>query len=253
MRIDSYIASQYWFTRNRVQQLIDVGLVLVNGQICKKASSLVRDTDVIEITEDRRIQWVSRSAEKLAGFIEQYEIQDPTFTLQDSHCLDIGSSTGGFTQVLLQYWASHIDAVDVGTDQLHSSLRSHSRVSLYEQTDIRDFAQTTRGSYDTIVCDISFISLAMILDSIILLSHAQTHIILLYKPQFEVWKMHLRKTWVPKNAKIIASKMQEFEDILMLKNMDILAKEQSTLKGEAGNQEWIYIIKMKSEAFQNRI
>jgi 23S rRNA (cytidine1920-2'-O)/16S rRNA (cytidine1409-2'-O)-methyltransferase len=109
-----------------------------------------------------------------------------TITILGSNCLDVGSSTGGFTQVLLQYGAAHIDAVDVGTDQLHPSLRGDSRVSSYEQTDIRDFAKIKHVTYDIIVCDASFISLTLILDSMIFLADSQTKMILLYKPQFEV-------------------------------------------------------------------
>lgn len=77
----------------------------------------------MSITGDRRVEWVSRSAEKLAGFLEKYKTQDTKFEISGINCLDVGSSTGGFSQVLLQYGASHIDAVDVGTDQLHPSLR----------------------------------------------------------------------------------------------------------------------------------
>ena len=134
--------------------------------------------------------------------------------ISGTNCLDVGSSTGGFSQVLLQYGASHIDAVDVGTDQLHPSLRSDHRVSSYEQTDIRDFARIKHKPYDIIVCDASFISLTLILDAMIAIAHSGTAIILLYKPQFEVGRIHLKKTGVPKNLQIVESKMKEFEDLL---------------------------------------
>jgi 23S rRNA (cytidine1920-2'-O)/16S rRNA (cytidine1409-2'-O)-methyltransferase len=130
---------------------------------------------------------------------------------------------------LLQYGATHIDAVDVGTDQLHSSLRLDSRVSSYEQTDIRDFATEKQSYYDIIVCDASFISLTMILDSMIALADSTTILILLYKPQFEVGRVNLKKTGVPKDIKIVEAKMKEFEELLITKNTNILKKEKSSL------------------------
>jgi 23S rRNA (cytidine1920-2'-O)/16S rRNA (cytidine1409-2'-O)-methyltransferase len=101
--------------------------------------------------------------------------------------------------------------VDVGTDQLHESIRQDIRVSSYEQTDIRDFALESPRIYDIIVCDASFISLSEIIDSISILSDFHTEIILLYKPQFEVGREHLRHTGVPKDPKIVEQKMREFE------------------------------------------
>ncbi len=112
----------------------------------------------------------------------------------------------------------------------------------YEQTDIRDFARMNHKSYDIIVCDASFISLTLILDAMITLAHSRTAILLLYKPQFEVGRIHLKKTGVPKNMQIVEFKMKEFENLLSLKNMRVLKKQKSSLIGEAGNQEWIYML-----------
>jgi len=149
------------------------------------------------------VNWVSRSAEKLAGFLEQFPIK-----INGKKCLDVGSSTGGFTQVLLSYGANRIDAVDVGSNQLHESIRSNPKVSSYEQTDIRDFAKQNNGIfYDIIVCDASFISLYEIVDFIFLVANTDTKIILLYKPQFEVGRDQLRKTGVPKDLKIVEQKI----------------------------------------------
>lgn len=242
MRLDIYLAAHHGITRNKAQQLIATDLVCVSGKICNKASYQILEHSLVTITDDRRVAWVSRSAEKLAGFLEEFKIQNSKFNIADTNCLDVGSSTGWFTQVLLQYGATHVDAVDVGTDQIHPSLRSHPRVSSYEQTDIRDFAQAEHDPYDIIVCDASFISLSMILDAMISLASQDTILILLYKPQFEVGREHLRKTGVPKDPKIVDEKMKEFEDLLGLKNMVTIKKEKSSLIGEAGNQEWIYML-----------
>ncbi len=130
---------------------------------------------------------------------------------------------------MLGYGATHIDAVDVGTDQLHLSLRSDMRVSSYEQTDIRDLAKMKHDPYDIIVCDASFISLVLIFDAILQLTSPHSILILLYKPQFEVGREYLRKTGIPKDIKIVEEKMKEFEILLDSKNMRVLKKAKSSL------------------------
>lgn len=245
MRIDQYLVQHHGFTRNKAQQLIESCLVSIDAKICKKASYDVWKNPIVTILPDRRVDWVSRSAEKLIGFIET--LQNPIDILW-THCLDIGSSTGWFTQVLLLLWADHIDAVDVGTDQLNTSLRENIKVTSFEKMDIRDFAkQNIWKKYDIIVCDASFISLCEIIDSIGMVADSNTRIILLYKPQFEVWRENLRKTGIPKDSKIVEQKMREFDNFLASKNIEILVREKSTLVGEAGNQEWVYMVKKSFE------
>lgn len=156
----------------------------------------------------------------------------------------MGASTGGFTQVLLEQGALRVDAVDVGTDQLHCSLWDHPRVHSYEQTDIREFS--SESSYDIIVCDASFISLIVLFPAIIRLAQRETQMILLYKPQFEVGSENLRKTGVPKEETIVAKKMKAWEDFVISHDCSILSKEKSSLIGEAGNQEWVYWIQKQS-------
>lgn len=163
MRLDQFLAQQHHLTRNRAQQLIDSGLISVNGKIIKKSSYEVKPEDTFFLQEDKKIHWVSRSATKLDGFLEEFPID-----LVGKTGLDVGSSTGGFTQVLLERGVSRVDAVDVGTDQLHASLRDNPQIHLYEQTDIRDFSSSSL--YDIIVCDASFISLREICPSIFALA-----------------------------------------------------------------------------------
>jgi 23S rRNA (cytidine1920-2'-O)/16S rRNA (cytidine1409-2'-O)-methyltransferase len=157
MRLDLFLAQGQNFTRNKAQQLISAGLVSVNGKSITKPAFEVSETDSINIQEDRRVRWVSRSAEKLAGFLLPpceggMSERQGGFALKiqilGTNCLDVGASTGGFTQVLLELGAAHVDAVDVGTDQLHESLRNDPRVTSYEQTDIREFAITSLSRED---------------------------------------------------------------------------------------------------------
>lgn len=240
MRLDHYIRDTYKLTGNKAQQLIKEWYVSVNMLLIQKPAYDVSGSEDISLREEKRIHWVSRSAGKLDGFIEKIWIN--TWII-GANCLDVGASTWGFTQVLLERGAIHVDAVDVGTAQLHPTIRDDVRVTSYEQVDIRDFISLQWAHrYDIIVCDASFISLHDILTSILSYADNHTHIILLWKPQFEVWKLHLQPRWVPKDEKIVIKKMQEWEEFLVYNNCKISQKEKSTVIGEAGNEEWLYLI-----------
>jgi 23S rRNA (cytidine1920-2'-O)/16S rRNA (cytidine1409-2'-O)-methyltransferase len=261
MRLDISVSERYHFTRNKSQSFIKDGLISVNGKIITKPSFEVNELDTTHLTEDKKTHWVSRSAGKLDGFIEELRMKDYDLKITGTSCLDVGSSTGWFTQVLLERWATHVHAVDVGTDQLHSTIKSDPRVTSYEKMDIREFAdlrwvdlqiwesqktnqpKNQSANYDLIVCDASFISLEEILPYILSLANKQTHIILLWKPQFEVGRENLRKTWVPKDEKIVTKIQKGWEEFVKNSNCEILHQEKSTVVGEAGNQEWLYLIR----------
>lgn len=191
--------------------------------LAKKASHDIVPFDIVRILPDKRVDFVSRSAIKLDTFLETIDLD-----VAGSICLDIGASTGGFTQVLLAHGAKRIYAVDVGTSQLHSSLREDSRVVSIENTDIRNFQASTY--FDCIVGDISFISLTKLIDPILMLADEKTEIILLYKPQFEVGRENLRKTGVPKSDMIVAKKFQEFQELLVSKGVIIKKISPSSLE-----------------------
>lgn len=239
MRLDQYISENFSLTRNKASQLISFGLISVNNRIIHKKSYEVKDDDSVVLHEDRRIHWVSRSAEKLFGFLEAF----PEYKkyIHSKICLDVWASTGGFTQVLLELGASRVDAVEVGHSQLHPLLQSDTRVKSYEETDIRNFI-SNNTPYSTIVCDASFIRLADIIDSILGLADSSTLFILLFKPQFEVPKNRLSKSWVPKNDRDIERALENFETMLQEKHLIISAKQKASLKWEAWNQEWVYAL-----------
>lgn len=189
MRLDKYISENHYCTRNRAQFFIDQKLVLVNDRSDKKASYDVRETDLVQVLADKRVSFVSRSAVKLDSFLDEVGLD-----VTGMACLDVGASTGGFTQVLLMRSVKSVQTVDVGTLQLHPSLRADPRVTCTENTDIRDFkpihseessplpvgeglgvrAGENGSCYDLIVGDISFISLTKLMDSILAL--ASTHL-----------------------------------------------------------------------------
>ncbi len=238
MRLDKYIAEIQNCTRNRAQFFIEQKLVFVNDICITKTSYEVKEWDIVRVLEDKRIGFVSRSAIKLDTFLEEINLD-----VTNMSGLDIGASTGGFTQVLLMRWIESVHTVDVGTLQLHPSIREDSRVIVFENTDIRDFQ--TPNHFDIIVGDISFISLTKLIDSILALADNTTEIILLYKPQFEVGSENLRKTGVPKSGVIIAKKFTEFQEFLREKQVIIKKISLSSLIWEAGNKEYLLWLQKK--------
>ena len=176
MRLDSYLVEiGLTESRNKAQQLIKDHAVSVDGKIIDKVSFEADETMTVTMADNA--QYVSRAAIKLKGILPFTQ-----WDLTGLNALDIGSSTGGFTQVLLEEGAAHVTCVDVGSDQLHPSLRSDSRVTVFENTDIRNFLP--EKTYDIVTCDVAFIPLELVLESIDRLSAHR--IIILFKPQFQV-------------------------------------------------------------------
>jgi 23S rRNA (cytidine1920-2'-O)/16S rRNA (cytidine1409-2'-O)-methyltransferase len=243
MRIDKVVSDTLGVTRNRAQFIIDSGLVSYGEKIILKHSFEVNDTQLCSInTTDPRVRYVSRSAVKLASYLQSL---DDNF-VQDCICLDVGASTGGFTQVLLEFWAKQVFSVDVGTLQLDEKLRCDSRVLSFEQTDIRDFADQVSQTFEIITIDVSFISLEIILPSIQKLLSENGRVFALFKPQFQVEKKALSKSGVVRSDATIASAMQSFEETLHMYGLVVESTpKQAALKGEAGNQEWLYTLVWK--------
>ncbi len=244
MRLDHSIVQTYWFSRNKAQQFIEWWLVSIHGKTITKTSYQVDWNEEILLRDEKSVHWVSRSAGKLDGFLNELKELGHDILINWKSALDIWSSTWGFTQVLLEHWIMHVDSVDVWTNQLHESIKGDPRVTSYERTDIRTFSPTLQLSnqssiYDIIVCDVSFISLHEIIPDILRFSLIHTNIFLLFKPQFEVWKENLRKTGVPRNGDIVLQRLQEFEQLLNHNWLIIHKKSPSTVLGEAGNEEWM--------------
>jgi 23S rRNA (cytidine1920-2'-O)/16S rRNA (cytidine1409-2'-O)-methyltransferase len=162
--------------------------------------------------------------------------------------LDVGSSTGGFTDYALQHGARKVIAVDVGTDQLHPSLRGDTRIELHEKTDIRDFTQTygtvRKKEIDLVVADVSFVSLRNILPSVALLTNAQTRLLIMMKPQFEAGKDQINKG-VIKNSTIRRSIVKDFEHWLVSNSFIIHDKADSDVAGTKGNVERFYLLSVE--------
>ncbi|MCP4523093.1 MAG: TlyA family RNA methyltransferase [Candidatus Gracilibacteria bacterium] len=240
MRIDQYVTEKNNITKNKAQAMIKAGAILVNNKIITKCGFMVKETDEIEISETEESKYVSRSAIKLKKYFENFPQK-----LTGKTALDIGSSTGGFCQILLENEIQKIYAVDVGTSQLHQTLRNKGEIVSLENTDIRDL-RLLPEKIDIITCDVSFIKLEMILDAIIYHIQENTKCFLLFKPQFEVGKNFVNKKGVVKNDKYTIRELNNFLDICRAKGLKILQVENSEMKGENGNQE-IFIELIKKE------
>ena len=220
-------------TRSQAESFIKLGDVKVNGKVITKSGFLTSDTDKVELTATE--QYVSRAGLKLASIAKTLNLDFIGKTV-----IDVGSSTGGFTDYALQHGAAHVIAVDVGTNQLHPSLHGNPKIELHEQTDIRDIHELSRPA-DIVVIDVSFISLREILPSVAKLSNKNTQIAAMVKPQFEAGNSAKHKG-VIKNDRMRRDILQDFEQWVK-QHFVILDKADSEVPGSKGNRERFYLLK----------
>ncbi len=232
-RLDLFLAEKGFFgSRNKANEFIKKSNVKVNGKIVTKPSFLVNDDSIIEIFEEK--SYVSRAGYKLKEFLKNYSVD-----IKEKVCLDIGSSTGGFCEVLLEYGAKEIYAVDVGKNQLHPKIKNSKKVNSFEECDIRKFDIDRK--FDIVTCDVSFVGIKHILPAIKKFSNDK--IILLFKPQFEVGKDVKRdKKGVVKDNDAIKRAIKKFESLLVSNGLKTIKQEESKIKGKEGNVEYFYYI-----------
>ncbi len=234
MRLDRYLKEFCDIqSRTKAQELVKKGCVKVDGKTIAKPAFEVEEG--MEVSLEEHKEYVSRAAWKLLHFLDENE----DLQVSGKEALDIGSSTGGFSEVLLERDARSVVCVDVGKEQLHPKIRSNKRVEVHEQTDIREFVHPPFG---LVVSDVSFISLLKILDAIERLSSDE--IILLFKPQFEVGRHVKRdKKGVVQDQKAIALAMERFEAACREKKWRLIKKSPSKITGKDGNLEYCYRFK----------
>ena len=187
-RVDLLLVERGLFeSRARARAAIEAGRVIANDKPVLKPSDMLPSDATLQAEPAH--PWVSRGGVKLAGALEQYPID-----IEDHICLDVGASTGGFTEVLLANGASLVFAVDVGTSQLHPSLRGHAKIVSMEETDIRAYeGKRLPARPDVVVIDVSFISLKTVLPVALSLAAAPMSLLALIKPQFEAERKHNKK------------------------------------------------------------
>lgn len=233
-RLDQ-LMTQRGMTRSRseAESWIKLGKVTVDGKSITKPGHFTREDAAIVLKAEER--YVSRAGLKLASVAKTLQVD-----FQDKTVLDVGSSTGGFTDYALKHGAKKVFAVDVGTDQLHPELRGHRQIELHEKTDIRDF--TPGETPDVVVMDVSFISLREVLPHIAQISTPNTQVVAMVKPQFEAKRGQLGSSGVIKNDKYRREILKDFE--LWVKNLFVIVdKADSEVAGATGNRERFYLLR----------
>lgn len=233
VRLDRLLVDRGLFeSRARAQAALAAGLVKVNGVVVAKASA--------EVEADARLEaedvhdFVSRGALKLAAALDAFAL-DPS----GAEALDVGSSTGGFTEVLLRRGARRVHAVDVGRGQFHARLRNDPRVRLFEETDIRAFdPRLVPGGFDLIVIDVSFISLALVLPAALARAAPAARLVALVKPQFEAGRAFVRKGVVRDEA-VQAEVCARVEQEITGLGWHVLGRIPSPIAGGDGNREFL--------------
>jgi len=219
-------------SRSQAESWIKLGKVTVDGRVLLKPGHFVGSNAEIKLLAE--VQYVSRAGLKLESVADLLKLN-----FSDKVVLDVGSSTGGFTDYALRHSAQKVYAVDVGTEQLHPSLRRNKRIELHEKTDIRDFYM--KEMPDIIVIDVSFISLRDILPHIYnYLSNTKTQVVAMVKPQFEAGKDQTNKGII-KNDAMRRQILKDFEDWSRTYFV-ISDKRDSDIAGAKGNQERFYLL-----------
>lgn len=221
-------------SRSQAESWVGLGKVFVNGSQAKKSGQMVGEADKLELRSAER--YVSRAALKLGSVAKIFNLN-----FKDQTILDVGSSTGGFTDYALQHGAQKAIAVELGTDQLHPSLRGNPQIELHEQTDIRDI-KTLSSPANIVVIDVSFISLRQILPHVASLSVPQTQIVAMVKPQFEASNNNFKHKGVIKNDRMRRDILKDFEQWTQNNGFVIKNKADSQVAGAKGNLERFYLL-----------
>jgi 23S rRNA (cytidine1920-2'-O)/16S rRNA (cytidine1409-2'-O)-methyltransferase len=239
IRIDKWLVKQgYVSTLEDAVTLISQGKVFKNGQSIQKPSTLISLTDPIDIKREEAVDYVSRGAYKLENAFEEFNQK-----VKPVWYLDVGSSTGGFTDYLLQKGAEGVVAVDVGTHQLHEKLRCNEKVILFEKQHILKVKSLPKNINHAVI-DVSFISIMKVLPHVWQLLAAPKSCFCLYKPQFELPPKEILKGGIVKDLKIANQAMEDCVEQLQLQlNPKTIQTCPSGLKGKkSGNQEyWIWL------------
>lgn len=240
MRLDQWMVEQGFFdSREKCRREILAGRVyhLRSGEVLDKPGMKVPSS--LELRIEEKPRFVSRAGDKFQSFLDRHPI-----SLQGFVCLDIGSSTGGFTDCALQHGAAQVYAVDVGTHQLHEKLREDPRVHLYEQTDIRHFDfEKIKSPVDLVMIDVSFISVRAFIQEVFAKLNTALYLIL-FKPQFESGREGVgRKGIVDDQAR--KESLEKMREDLKNLGFKIEVVEDSGVLGMKGNQETFIMGRVK--------
>ena len=240
MRIDVYMTENGLAeSRSRAQAMIAEGFVLLNGKAVKKPSAAVEDGDTVTVTE--KLRFVSRGGEKLLGAIKEFNPE-----IENTTCVDIGSSTGGFTDCLLQHGAKKVYAVDSGTDQLHPTIAADKRVVKMEKTNARTLTWEMLGEKcDLAVMDVSFISQTLLYPAVKSVLKENGHLISLIKPQFEVTASALGSGGILRDKKTRDRAVEAVLRRAEENGLKLISLVPSPITGGDGNVEFLAYFRLE--------
>ncbi len=243
VRADKLLVARGLFeSRSAAQAAIEAGKVRADGMLVIKASQSLRE--IADIDADPAHPYASRGGVKLAAALDAFDIDPAGRT-----CLDLGASTGGFTDVLLQMGAAHVTAIDVGSDQLHPRLRKDPRVSAFENLDVRELqGQHIMPSLDLLVTDLSFIALEKALGRVLDLAPSGSDLVGLFKPQFQVGRAHIGKRGIVTDGIAVDVAAGRFKVWLYKQGWDVLAWTDSPITGGDGNREYLFHTRKRFDA-----
>lgn len=240
-RLDVYLVDDGSVeTRSRAQALIMAGKVLVNGGRALKAGQLVGPEDLVAVVDVNG--WASRGALKLLHAFETFAVLEEA--VKDADCLDIGASTGGFTDVMLRHGARSVIALDVGYGQLHERLRQDARVTVLDRTNIRGIepgALPATPSFAT--CDASFISVTLFMPVVFRELAPGGHYVVLVKPQFEVGRDKVGKGGVVRDDGLRAEALARVVQAGVEAGFEVVGSDDCPVHGPSGNREILLVLR----------
>ena len=241
MRLDKYLCEKGIVpSREKAQALIMAGQVLVNGRVVDKPGYRLKGDEKVEVRELPK--YVSRGGEKLEWAAKRFGLD-----FRDKVALDVGSSTGGFTDFMLQHGAKRVYAVDVGKGQLDYKLRQDERVILYEETDARELTEKhIPEKVDVITCDVSFISATKVLPNVFKFLKEEGELVVLVKPQFELCPKKVKKGIVREESHKREA-IEKVANFLKEHGFKILGITKARPKGAKGNEEFFIYAKRHGE------
>jgi len=246
VRLDQYLVVKGYFpSRSKAKDAIKNGKVKVDDKLAKASFSL-KGTERIEVKVEE-IRFVSRGGFKLLHALNTFALD-----VKGLRALDIGASTGGFTDCLLQNGAKEVVAVDVGIGQLVESLKTDPRVISMEKTNIRELVPESVGKFQLITIDVSFISLTKFLDRLPLFLEEDSHIIALIKPQFEAGPKNVKKGGIVKSPRVHLEVLENVIKSAKSAGLHIWDITYSPLAGGSGNIEFLGWFRMQKNTDFNR-
>ena len=240
-RLDLILVEREIFeTREKAKREIMAGNVLINEKVETKAGTMFKDTKDLNIRIKDRLKYVSRGGLKLEKAIEVWNLD-----FKDKLVLDIGASTGGFTDCALQNGAKRVYANDVGTNQLDWKLRNDERVVSLEEKHIKDLEieDLENNKVDFIVIDVSFISLTKVVGYFDRFLKENSQVVMLIKPQFEVGKEKIGRNGIVENEEYHNEAIKKIINFIKDLGYELLGVEDSPIKGTKGNKEFLMLIK----------